>query len=91
MKYHIKQEVCDNNIARQETNALVGFQEDLNLDDHEINKLLSELEEDDDLNFEVEESRINANVSENEGCEINKTCSVDNTESKGTLYKDWNF
>lgn len=54
-------------IDSQELKTVVGFDQSLHFDDQEINKLLSELEEDDEINIDINESQLSIS---NGGCEI---------------------
>lgn len=59
---------------------IVGFEEILTLDDQEIKKLLSELEEDDEINIDIQETQFSA--VNDLGCETMNTEDNINNESK---------
>lgn len=62
----------------QELKSVVGFDQALHFDDQEINKLLSELEEDDEINIDVHESQLPSTIV---GCEIEDNNNI--TYNKG--------
>lgn len=64
---------CEQNVLpiSEELKTVIGFEQDVHLDEEEISRLLSELEEDDELNSDKNESQMLFSF-DNGGCEIEK-------------------
>lgn len=78
---------CEQNVMKpssenKELKTVIGFEQDLHLDDQEISRLLLELEEDDDLNDQIEEE-FQKHTIDTIGCETLKMDENEKSICKG--------
>lgn len=70
-----------------EFKTVIGFEQDLHLDDQEISRLLSELEEDDELNIDGTDESHMFSIVDNVGCESLRVDNDQNLSHKGNILK----